>query len=483
MAVPTWSVAEVCEAISLVVGDAFPDELWVRGRIRDMRRTRPGHVYFDLVDLAPDDQASWDTPRLASVAFRGHLRGIEAVLTKVGNLQLEDGIDVRVRGRLEYYPPQGRVQLIVTAIDPRHTLGQLAADRDAVLRALAQADLIDRNGRLPMPLLPLRIGLVTSEGSAAYEDFCHELRVSPYGFTVLLADARVQGADAEATLVAALAALTQHDVDVLCVVRGGGARTDLLAFDSASVARAVATAPVPVLVGIGHEIDRSVVDEVAHTAFKTPTACAAALVTRVAQAVARLDDIAARARGAVSGRLTAAAGRLDARADTLVTLAHRHLRAGGRHLDGTADRLGVLAGRHLRTCELRVDGRAGAVAALAHRRLRGATQHLDARAGAVAALAQRRLRGADEQVHAGTGRLRSYADRPLASAAASLQRAESVVRAVHPDRTLARGFTITRTGDGRLLRRPDVDPGTLLVTQLAAGAVQSTVTDRHEEEP
>jgi exodeoxyribonuclease VII large subunit len=459
MAVPTWSVAEVCEAISLVVGDAFPDELWVRGRIHDLRRTRPGHVYFDLVDLAADEQPAWDTPRLPAVAFRGHLRGIEAVLTKVGNLQLEDGIDVRVRGRLEYYPPQGRVQLIVTAIDPRHTLGQMVADRDAVLRALEQAGLLGRNGRLPMPVLPLRVGLVTSEGSAAYEDFCHELRASPWGFTVLLADARVQGADAEATLVAALAALAAHDVDVLCVVRGGGARTDLLAFDSAEVARAVATAPVPVLVGIGHEIDRSVVDEVAHTAFKTPTACAAALVARVGQAVAGLDDIAARTRSAVSGRLTAAEGRLDGRADTVVTLAFRHLRAGGRHLDG----------------------RAGAVADLSRRRLRGATQHLDARAGAVAALTHRRLRGADVELHAGADRLRRYADRPLTSAAASLQRAESVVRAVHPGRTLARGFSITRTADGRLLLRPDVDTGTALVTQLAGGTVHSTVTERDEE--
>jgi exodeoxyribonuclease VII large subunit len=483
MAVPTWSVAEVCEAISLVVGDAFPDELWVRGRIHDLRRTRPGHVYFDLVDVAADDQPSWDTPRLASVAFRGHLRGIEAVLTKVGNLQLEDGIDVRVRGRLDYYPPQGRVQLIVTAIDPRHTLGQLAADRDAVLRSLEHAGLLGRNGRLPMPVLPMRIGLVTSEGSAAYEDFCHELRASPYGFTVLLADARVQGADAEASLVAALATLAQHDVDVLCVVRGGGARTDLLAFDSANVARAVATAPVPVLVGIGHEIDRSVVDEVAHTAFKTPTACAAALVTRVGQAVARLDDIAARTRGAVSGRLTAAAGRLDARADTLVTLAHRHLRAGERHLGAGTDRLGVLAHRHLRAGERHLGARAGVVADLSRRRLRAATQHLDVRAGGVAALAQRRLRGADLEVRTGTGRLRTYADRPLLSAAASLQRADSVVRAVHPDRTLARGFSITRTGDGRLLQSPDVDAGTALVTQLAAGTVRSTVIDRDEEAP
>jgi len=403
------------------------------------------------------------------------------VLAKVGNLQLEDGIDVRVRGRLEYYPPQGRVQLIVTAIDPRHTLGQLAADRDAVLRALEQAGLLGRNSRLPLPVLPLRIGLVTSEGSAAYEDFCHELAASPFGFTVLLADARVQGADAEAMLVAALTTLAQRDVDVLCVVRGGGARTDLLAFDSAIVARAVATAPVPVLVGIGHEIDRSVVDEVAHTAFKTPTACAAALVARVGHAVARLDDIAARTRGAVSGRLAAAADRLDGRAESLVTLAHRHLRAGDRHLDDRAARVAVLAGRHLRACDQRVDGRAGGVAHLAQRRLRDATQHLDVRAGAVAALAQRRIHGADIQVHAGTDRLRRYADRPLTSAAASVQRAESVVRAVHPDRTLARGFSITRTGGGRLLRRPDVDLGTALVTQLADGAVHSTVTDRDEE--
>ena len=182
MAVPTWTVAQLCAAVGDVIDRAFADELWVRGRIKGLRRSQPGHLYFDLTEHGEDGPVVWDAPKIAVVAFRGRLRGIEAVLAKVGNLSLSDDLDVRIRGRVEYYAPQGRVQFTMNAIDPRHTLGQIAVDRDRVLKALAADGLLDRNGQLSLPPVPLRIGLVTSDGSAAFEDFCHELAATPFAF-------------------------------------------------------------------------------------------------------------------------------------------------------------------------------------------------------------------------------------------------------------------------------------------------------------
>ena len=182
----------------------------------------------------------------------------------------------------------------MTAIDPHHTLGQLSVDRERVLQSLHKAGLLETNPSLQVPTVPLHIGLVTSDGSAAYNDFVNEISSSQYPFRISLAHSAVQGTEAEMGLVNAIQQLVDTDVDVIAVVRGGGARTDLLAFDLESVARAVALAPIPVFSGIGHEIDRSIVDEVVHTAFKTPTACAAAIVQIVTAFDQQLNDSARR---------------------------------------------------------------------------------------------------------------------------------------------------------------------------------------------
>ena len=152
--------------------------------------------------------------------------------------------------------------------------------RAALLAKLAEEDLLRANADRPMPLVPLRVGLATSDGSAAEADFLDELRRSGFAFRVLRADTRVQGSDAPRSIASAIRMLATHRLDVLALVRGGGARTDLAAFDDEAVARAIAACPVPVVTGIGHEVDTSVADEVAHTAAKTPTACAQLLVAR-----------------------------------------------------------------------------------------------------------------------------------------------------------------------------------------------------------
>jgi len=455
VAVPTWSVAELCAAVGAVIEDAFADELWVRGRIAGMRRSHKGHLYFDLTEPADDDQPVWDTPKLAVVAFRGRLRGIEAVLAKVGNLDLTDGLDVRIRGRVEYYPPQGRVQLTMNAIDPRHTLGQLAADHERVLRLLAGEGLLERNGTLALPDLPMRVGLVTSDGSAAFEDFCHELASTPFGFRVLLADARVQGIDAETSLVAALTALCRLDVDVICIVRGGGARTDLLAFDSESVARAVANCSVPVLVGIGHEVDRSMVDVVAHTSLKTPTACAAALVARIRGAVDRLEAVGRRTAAAAHQRLATAGGRIDGDTRRVVTTSRRQLAGASSAVHAASGRLPTLARRGVAHHERRIDAGAGRAVSAARLHLAGADR---ARRASSATL-----------VRAGPAALRRAADR--------LDRAGALVAAVDPARVVALGYSITRDADGGLVRSAaKVAAGDRLVTQLHDGVLHSTTT-------
>lgn len=202
---------------------------------------------------------------------------------------MTDGTEVRIRARVDWFGRRGQVRLRMLSIDPAYTLGRLAEAREQLLRQLDAEGLIARQGALRLADVPLSVGLVTSAESAAAADFLHTLETSRRRWRVLLADARVQGQDASMSVTAALQSLFTHPdpPDVICLVRGGGSRTDLAPFDGALISRAIATSPIPVLTGIGHEIDQTVADVVAHRAYKTPTACATALVERVDAFVAR----------------------------------------------------------------------------------------------------------------------------------------------------------------------------------------------------
>jgi exodeoxyribonuclease VII large subunit len=445
------------EALAGALRRAFPDEVWVRGEIRNLSRGRAGMVWFDLVEPAPGaDHARPPVAKVSVVLFDAARRRVNTRLQQTGGgVRMSDGTEVRIRGRVGWWAPGGRLQLQMSDIDPSFTLGRLAADRERLLRALAAEGLLDRQQALPRPLLPLRVGLVTSAGSAADHDVLDELRRSGIGFRVVRADARVQGPTAARSVAWALGAVAARDVDVVLLVRGGGATTDLAAFDSEVIARAVAALPVPVLTGIGHDVDRSVADDVAHAAYKTPTACAQAVV----------DDVRA-----VDERLTAAwlavaataARRLRGEADRLRSCG-RHVAVATRHGLAAADRSLAVAGGRVRR---------SALTALAR-----SSTTLDRSVGRLEAGARAHLRGHDHGLLAAHERLRQRAPRALASAGREVDRIAGQLRALDPARTLARGWSITRDADGALVRSPDqVAPGDELRTAVASGEITSTVT-------
>ena len=446
---PTWSVTELADAIGNALRASFRDEVWVRGEIRDLSRPQSGHVYFSLVD--PDGGTS------IGVMLSSRTKGsVNTTLTRAGGgVRMSAGTDVRIRGRLDWYAPRGQLQLRMTAIDPAYTLGQLEVARAELLRRLGEEDLLEANGRRVLAAVPLRVGLITSEGSAAEADFLDELRRSGFAFEVLRVDTRVQGTDAPRSIASALRMLGTHRPDVIALVRGGGARTDLAAFDDEAVARAVAAAPVPVFTGVGHEIDTSVADEVAHTSAKTPTACAQLLVARVREVAGALEDRWA----AIAASSQRAVERDDAR---LVAHATHLSRTARLALDARTTRLDTVAHRARRASLVGLDR---------------ASHRLDGHRGRVTGAARSHLRAAEVLVGAGERRVAHRAPRAVAEAERALAGLEARVRTLDPERTLARGWSITRTADGRVVRHPgEVAPGEELSTLVAGGEVRSTVT-------
>jgi len=456
---PTWSVPELGEALALSLRAAFPDEVWVRGVIRNLNPgRRGGTVWFDLVEPAPGGDLSRPVQAsLPVVLFDTARRRVNARLHDAGGaVRMTDGTEVRLRGRLTFWDRGGRLQLQMSDIDPSFTLGRLADDRARLLRTLAAEGLVERQSLLARPAVPLRVGLVTSAGSAAEHDVLDELAGSGIGFRVLRADVRVQGTRAARSVAWGLRTVAARGVDVVLLVRGGGATTDLAVFDSEAIARAVAELPVPVLTGIGHDIDRSVADDVAHASYKTPTACAQAVVA---------DVRSVEQRTLAAWRGVASAARRHGRREA------ERLRACGQHM-AVATRQGLAAAdRDLATRGVRV-GRS-AYGALA----RSATR-LDRAVGRVEAGGRVHLRTHEAALAAAGVRLSARAPRVLASATRRLDGVEAQVRAFDPARTLARGWSITRDAQGRAVRSPAaVGPGDHLVTTVAEGEVHSTVDD------
>jgi len=424
---PTWTVGELSQAIGERVRAAFPTEVWVRGEIHDLVRPRSGHVYFTLRD--PGETGS----QLAVMLSSANKQRVNRLLLRGGDrVRMTDGTEVRIRGRLDWYEPRGQLQVLMTSIDPAFTLGQLAAARAALLDRLRAEGLVGANALLPMPVAPLHIGLVTSVGSAAEADVLDELARSGFAFQVTVADVRVQGPDAPAAVAAAVTGLARTRVDVVIVARGGGAATDLAAFDTELVARAIAGAGRPVVTGIGHETDRSVADEVAHTAAKTPTAAAQHVVGLVALALDRAER--AWHRIAVLG--VHALDRADA------------------HLDRAGARAGVAA----RSATHRQ-----------HARVADAGARLRRCADALLAAAARDLDGHGRRLPAAT-------TRQLERAAQRVDVLDARTRALDPQRALARGWAIVRRADGAVVRSVgDAPPGSVLAVQVADGSLQATV--------
>jgi exodeoxyribonuclease VII large subunit len=245
-------------------------------------------------------------------------------------------------------------------------------------------------------------------------------------------DVRVQGAAASRRIVYGLRQMASRDLDVVVLVRGGGSRADLAPFDTDTVARVIATMPMPVITGVGHEVDRSVADEVAHTSCKTPTACAQILVARV---------------HAFAGRLDSASQRVAGRARTRTGLARRELAEAARRVQR------------------------GVPAALARERAQVERHH-----GRVEELARLRVRDAARQLDDCSRRVGELGRSQLRHTLHQLDAKEAMVRALDPRRVLERGYSITRDEHGRSIRRVgDASPGAVLHTELVDGALVSTV--------
>jgi exodeoxyribonuclease VII large subunit len=336
----------------------FPDSYWVVAEVSDMTRPRQvgGHCYLTLTEPAAGAETLGFTGQARATLWGSRYQQIAPAFTEATGQELRPGLRLLLRVKVTFHEQYG-FSLDVLALDPSYTVGELARQRLATLRKLQEKDLLERQQELTLPLGPQRLAVISSPTAAGFQDFVRQLEEAPYDFALTLFPALMQGEDAPASIRAALDAIRPRrgQFEVVVVIRGGGSKTDLLAFDEYGLAAAVASFPLPVLTGIGHERDEAVVDLVAYRALKTPTAVAAFLVERLArleslllelaervadrsrqhlaQHHARLQRLADHSREAARQQLRQAQETLAQRSRQATQAPRQHLRQLGQHLE------------------------------------------------------------------------------------------------------------------------------------------------------
>ena len=405
--------------------------VWVRGVITQINE-KSKVVYLSIADFEEGN-----VNPLATVPLYCFAAKFAAIRTKVENYPqpfiLKEQLKVSFLIKADLYVPYGKLQAQILDIDPVYTLGELALTKSAILKRLALEGLLEKNKALTLADVPIRVGLITGEGTAAYKDFTTKLAESPFNFKVKTAYAKMQGADTEPTVLAALEELAKDpELDVVCIIRGGGSKTDLNFFDSEALCRAVANFPLPVFTGIGHEIDRSLLDEVAYQSCITPTDTAKRLIDRVADSwnkmLATAQEIAGQTKEALHGYK--------------------------QELSNTGNRLQQKVNAMIQKEALRLTMQRNNLQKDLQFIFRGERE---------------RISRDDEGLHQGSRKI-------LDLEKSRFNLVELRVKNADPETTLSKGYTLTLDANGKFVRnKSQLKPGDTLTTKFKDGSVISVV--------
>lgn len=288
-----FSLLELNNRVRGAISEAFPGTCWVRAEMSDVRtNAASGHCYLEFIEKNP--VTGQLVARARGSIWAKTFRMLKPYFEMETGQLFASGLKVLVKVSIEFHELYG-YSLTVTDIDPAYTMGDMLRRRMEIIRQLKEEGVFTLNKELPFPVLPKRIAVVTSPTAAGYEDFLNQLahNKSGYPFYTKLFPALMQGERTEESVIAALDRIYQHldHFDVVVIIRGGGATSDLNSFDSYLLAANCAQFPLPVITGIGHERDDTILDMVAHTRMKTPTAVAEFLIGRMDAAAMDLEEL------------------------------------------------------------------------------------------------------------------------------------------------------------------------------------------------
>lgn len=273
-----------------LIDKVMPNSYWVEAEIADARESK-GHLYLELIEK--DESTNIPIARASAKCWRSSWLMIGPHFERVAGVKLRAGLQIMIQVHAQFHAQYG-FSWIIDDINPEYTMGSMARKRNEIIAQLKLEGVFELQRELCLPLFAQRIAVISSASAAGYGDFCNQLQHNEYGFRfqMQLFQAFMQGEQVEQSIVAALNLIStkEDDFDCVVIIRGGGATADLSGFDTLVLAENVANFPLPVITGIGHERDESILDMVAHTRVKTPTAAAAFLIDHLAATLNRIEQ-------------------------------------------------------------------------------------------------------------------------------------------------------------------------------------------------
>jgi len=276
----TMTLYEFNQMIKDILTNALPETFLITAEIASLNVDGKGHCYLDLIEKIDNTIVAQMDGRIWANSYKSIARDFEHTT----GIALSKGLKILIKTSFTFHERYG-MSLIIRNIDSSYTLGEMARRRKEIIDRLTSEGLINRNKLIQLPIVPQRLGVISSSRAAGYGDFVNHISTNPYGYliNIKLFEAVMQGESAEGSIINALAQCEQarDAIDVVIIVRGGGASSELDCFDSYAIGKAIAMLSLPVISGIGHERDRTVIDEVSNTSLKTPTAVAGFIIETI----------------------------------------------------------------------------------------------------------------------------------------------------------------------------------------------------------
>lgn len=429
------SLYELNALVKRSINSCMPDTYWVQAELSDVRSNYSGHCYLEFVqkELRGNNLIA----KARGTIWSNVYRLLKPYFEEETGQAFVAGIKVLVNVSVEFHELYG-YSLTVQDIDPTYTLGDMARRRREILKQLEEEGVLTLNKELELPLLARRIAVISSATAAGYGDFCNQLEHNPYGFIFYprLFPAIMQGDRVEQSIIAALDAINarRDDWDVVVIIRGGGATSDLSGFDTYDLAANCAQFPLPIITGIGHERDDTVLDSVSHTRVKTPTAAAEFLINHLHDTAETLEDYASSILYAVSARMEREKTRLARFTERIPIQTKMRLKD-----------------EHYRQERVMKQLEAGLQSRLARER-----HHLQLIESQLGIGSQHRL---VKETH-------------------RLQLLEQQLKAASPEHLLKRGYSITLRNGKAVTDASSLKEGDELDTRFAKGAIKSIVTKK-----
>ena len=469
-------LSELNGLVKKAVGEAFTAPVWVIGEISELKTNRSGHCYLNLIEKEENGDAIVAQARATIWSYT--FRMLQPYFESTTGQQLTEGLKVLVSVSVEFHELYG-YSLNIRDIDPTYTLGDMARRRREIIARLQSEGIAEMNKELNLPLVPQKIAIISSSTAAGYQDFIDQLTNNPagYHFDLKLFPAIMQGNQAETSIIGALDQIYLYEnfFDAVVIIRGGGSQADLSCFDNYNLAYYITQFPLPVITGIGHEKDDSIVDMVAHTRLKTPTAVAEFLISGVAQFDMHLDELKNQFIGIITELITESKNEIEQIVRVIAPITREKISEGNSRLSQTVWKLDNSIKIFIQNQDYHLERK--------EENLRHEFKNFT----------QQKIRNLEKTTRVFSGTLRQITIANHDQLTRKMQRSENLIRSIlsdskhyldlshqrailtDPYKILERGYSIT-TYNGRALKVADrVNPMELIETKLYNGHIISEV--------